>query len=711
MSWDILPKGNLQYFLTKLKGKLDLKVDAVSGKGLSTNDYTTAEKNKLAGIEAGAQVNPTIDSALSDSSTNAVQNKIVKGALDGKADSGDILGSKSASGNPIVISDAANAYAEEVIANIEPIQDLHGYDFPWVGGAGKNLLPLTVDEIKSINKSGTWSGNAYTLNGVTFTIQTDSDGNVIGINANGTATELTVFYFPKPPFNNSYILNGCASGASGSTYKLQWYQYDGTHTVEDFGSGTSAFVPTGGSLRILMYSGATVNNAVFHPMARLSTETDSTFAPYSNISTITGITQLDIDGCGKNLFDLTQYTQYKNEKGITFTVNSDGSVSANGTATSQSQIYLSIPEEVAKSFSGMILNGAINRNCTVRFEKAENPWTKYAIDTGKGATIGEIPDGVGKCVLICRVEANTTINGTFYPMIRPTSITDPTFEPYTPNNYSLPLGQTVYGGTLNVQTGELVVDRASVDLGTLNWTLESTVFRLIQSIGAKLTTDTNAVANMICSVYKTVSQNDMGTANANQCIAGLNCGYGVRVKDTNYTDVTTFKQAMSGVQLVYELATPQTYHLTPSQVKLLLEHNNISTNADTLDIVYQVNNVLGEILSESEEYADRAIESLDDQYIKNDGVEGNSTNITSYNSTSNPFTTPTDGYIKFSVPLNYTDRYVTVYFLYPDLERIWLIKKIAGNNSYSFDDAIFVKKGTICMVYENSVDATVYFVS
>lgn len=30
------------------------KVDKISGKGLSTNDYTTAEKNKLAGITVGA---------------------------------------------------------------------------------------------------------------------------------------------------------------------------------------------------------------------------------------------------------------------------------------------------------------------------------------------------------------------------------------------------------------------------------------------------------------------------------------------------------------------------------------------------------------------------------------------------------------------------------------------------------------------------------
>ena len=57
------------------------KVDKVDGKGLSTNDYTTTEKNKLAGIVDGA--NKTIvDSALNAASENPVQNKVVKGAVD-----------------------------------------------------------------------------------------------------------------------------------------------------------------------------------------------------------------------------------------------------------------------------------------------------------------------------------------------------------------------------------------------------------------------------------------------------------------------------------------------------------------------------------------------------------------------------------------------------------------------------------------------------
>lgn len=68
---------------TALQTAVANKVDKVSGKGLSTEDYTTAEKTKLAGIEAGAN-NITVDSALSSSSTNPVQNKAINSALSNK---------------------------------------------------------------------------------------------------------------------------------------------------------------------------------------------------------------------------------------------------------------------------------------------------------------------------------------------------------------------------------------------------------------------------------------------------------------------------------------------------------------------------------------------------------------------------------------------------------------------------------------------------
>lgn len=50
-------EGLLTNLRAEINGELFNKVDKISGKGLSTNDYTTAEKNKLAGIAEGAQVN------------------------------------------------------------------------------------------------------------------------------------------------------------------------------------------------------------------------------------------------------------------------------------------------------------------------------------------------------------------------------------------------------------------------------------------------------------------------------------------------------------------------------------------------------------------------------------------------------------------------------------------------------------------------------
>ena len=65
------------------KAALDGKVDVVVGKGLSTEDFTSAEKTKLGGIAEGA-TRVIVDDTIKDS-VNAVQNSAVKKALDGKA--------------------------------------------------------------------------------------------------------------------------------------------------------------------------------------------------------------------------------------------------------------------------------------------------------------------------------------------------------------------------------------------------------------------------------------------------------------------------------------------------------------------------------------------------------------------------------------------------------------------------------------------------
>lgn len=62
---------------TALNAAIGNKVDKIEGKGLSTNDYTTEEKNKLADIAEGAQVN-----VIEQVKVNGVAQTITSKAVD-----------------------------------------------------------------------------------------------------------------------------------------------------------------------------------------------------------------------------------------------------------------------------------------------------------------------------------------------------------------------------------------------------------------------------------------------------------------------------------------------------------------------------------------------------------------------------------------------------------------------------------------------------
>lgn len=89
--------SHLSKFATAFAEKVtELFVRKESGKGISSNDYTTEEKEKLKGISEGAN-QTTVDTALSTTSTNPVQNKAVKAELDKKAP----LASPTLTGKPL----------------------------------------------------------------------------------------------------------------------------------------------------------------------------------------------------------------------------------------------------------------------------------------------------------------------------------------------------------------------------------------------------------------------------------------------------------------------------------------------------------------------------------------------------------------------------------------------------------------------------------
>lgn len=164
------------------------------------------------------------------------------------------------------------------------------------------------------------------------------------------------------------------------------------------------------------------------------------------------------------------------------------------------------------------------------------------------------------------------------------------YEPYTtPLTITTQLGQTVYGGTLDVVSGRLVVDRAMVDLGTLNWLYSSGTQRMystgINSVSKHPTSDT-VVANILCENYATDTDAHTASHTSDKICALGSTGI-LYVYDSAYTDAVTFKIAMNRVQLVYELATPITVQLTPTEVKTLLGTNNVWADSGEVEVTYK----------------------------------------------------------------------------------------------------------------------------
>lgn len=111
-----LGQNGLLYFWQFIKGKLGGKVDKVDGKGLSANDYTTAEKNKLNGIAEEANkttVNNTLTSSSTTEALSAAQGKALDEKIKNLGDSlgglgyGDMMKSTYDADNDGVVDDSA----------------------------------------------------------------------------------------------------------------------------------------------------------------------------------------------------------------------------------------------------------------------------------------------------------------------------------------------------------------------------------------------------------------------------------------------------------------------------------------------------------------------------------------------------------------------------------------------------------------------------
>lgn len=184
---------------------------------------------------------------------------------------------------------------------------------------GKNLV--RNDIINSVNTAGTWSGNVYTMNGITFTLNSD-----FSVTATGTATGKASFYYSirnatqgiEAKANTQYTLTGCPSGGSNTEYELYANSKkisDGTNGSgkHDYGDGVT-FDYTDDmwlGVYVSILSGYAISDSLtFKPMLRLASVTDATYEPYNGEEIKTDLTLRAIEVTSSDDYNLVKDGKY-----------------------------------------------------------------------------------------------------------------------------------------------------------------------------------------------------------------------------------------------------------------------------------------------------------------------------------------------------------------------------------------------------------------
>ena len=112
-----------------------------------------------------------------------------------------------------------------------------------------------------------------------------------------------------------------------------------------------------------------------------------------------------------------------------------------------------------------------------------------------------------------------------------------------------------------VNGNQFVQKVGRVDLGEMNWTYYSESghegLRGEKPENSKPVSNNNYIGSIYTSVYETSSADDVYHHKKDKIIS-INISGHISVYDSSYTDASTFKQAMQGRYLYYELATPIT---------------------------------------------------------------------------------------------------------------------------------------------------------
>ena len=576
----------------------------------------TALYKATANISSGANltVNTNVvattiaaENALKANSEDVYSKTDVDTLLSGKSDTenkADMI-LDTASGAIASFEDGAPYPVEELTVDINPVQDLHGYDNPWPAGGGKNKIdwvgPQTITSQTTLATYDTDKQISYTA-------------SITAKNNGATNTAINIHAYNGSTLVKYYQTN-IPSGGNGR-YSVTLDLSDVTYTqlrviISGSGSGYSV----------------TVSDAQLEEGA---TATD--FRPYSNLCPITGHTQTTVTRTGRNLLGLTSRRIITSNPLMNTTPRDFSEPSAYIGISASNYFNNQKCNEYSISESSITVT-SIEAGYGVGFTVKVKPSTHYVfsyknqalsyVAVGYYDTDGnflsfrnfntsdsfafETPSNCENIILVFKAKNNNETVTFDEPQLELGS-TATTYEVPSIQSVTISLGSTVYGAVVDVKNGVMRVDREYVQINP-------------NGIGSSVDIYTYSPSGM-------ASGNKMSGICDTFPISDGSGYFGVRFGANNttlyfyklndyvegITNLTSCKAWFTAnpVHIVYPLAEPIEVPLTPSVIQTLLGNNVLWADTGDVHVRYRADTKL---------YIQKFTRPTEDDMIANANIE------------------------------------------------------------------------------------------
>lgn len=570
---------------------------------LSNNTYTLL----TSAIAAGEGFTPTYDTELSDISTNAVQNKTIVEALEEKADVEEISdgtivadkANKDGNGNIITTTYAKQTKVDALETSIGQIQEQiagSNIEIPEEKISYQTVIPETLEYNDLIYKrndkvsaailsklggltkkynqllvngdfeAGVSNWSAYFFGGVTswangvLTLTHTSTGDISQALQNTIPSGHKVIFISRLKTNdNNNIQFGAGNDTSPQiTTKTTFDIYSSILTLSNNLSriylacvGTNIVMDVD---YIMLIDLTTIYGAGNEPST-----VDDFLNDYPIFRGYVPYTTGAMDYAYTKKVDVVGFNIWDEEWELGAISSIDGNNISEAT-TIRSKNYIKVIPNANIYYKSPYY-------CNVRLYDSNKNYLGY--DVWSKDSVVTIPSNVSYVRFITPTEygttynhdicinvSNTTLNGTYKPSYRNTLL-EAKIVAIKQKLVSLGYSADVLGyglpnvyNYIDLENKQVVLKMLDVDLGEKTWgyTSANRLFSASLPLG-KTTT------NLLCSLY-TPYELSGGGNDPDKCVFVFQAT--LYITNSDYTDTITFKQAMSGVPLIYELATPIT---------------------------------------------------------------------------------------------------------------------------------------------------------